>query len=433
MKGNFQIILIAVFIGLAILGMLVFSGTIKIGSDNTATTGTGTVVLWGTINAAAVNTLLDDFNKTNPAFMVKYAQKSSQTFDQDLLEALADGKGPDMIFLPDSLAFHYSNKITTIPYVTYPLANFKNTFAQAGEVFLNSKGVMAVPLLIDPLIMYYSRSMLDANSIVKPPAFWDELVAMVPTLTKKDATNKIEKSTVALGHFSNIYHAKDILVTMFMQAGSPILVEGSNGVYSPALERAQNTNYNLSQVLKFYTDFADPNNTLYSWNKSFPSSVDAFSSEDLAFYFGYTSELPTLVSRNPNQNFFVAPMPQIRGSNFKLTGARVTGIAILNSSKNPNTAYIAANQISSSDFGLKLANALGVAPARRDLLKNKGADAFSPTFYDSALFARGWLDPSPKSTDDIFRQMIDSVLSNSSNTSSAISDADSRLNLLLFK
>jgi len=62
-----------------------------------------------------------------------------------------------------------------------------------------------------------------------------------------------------------------------------------------------------------------------------------FSAENLAFYFGFASELPTLVNRNPNQNFFVASLPQIKNASFKLTSARVTGIAISAFSKNLNT------------------------------------------------------------------------------------------------
>ena len=430
MKGSFQLITIIVFIALAVFGVLVFSGVIPIGSDNEAG-GLGTVVLWGTVKAQTMGPLLEEFNNANPSLVVKYVQKSTESFDQDLLEALAEGVGPDMFFLPDNLAFHYANKIVTIPFASYPLASFKNNFAGAGEVFLTSRGILAFPLSIDPLVMYYNRSILDANGVVYPPALWDEMSAVVPSLTKKDDANKIIKSAVALGHFSNIVYAKDIVSALFMQAGNPIVVE-KDGVFDSSLN-TPNPKYDLGSVLKFYTDFADPNKDVYSWNKSFPNSNDAFSREDLAFYFGFASELNSLVNRNPNQNFLAAPFPQNRNANFKLTGAHVTGIALLSSSKNFNTAFTAASLLATGDFASQFAIALGVAPARRDLLKVKPADAYSPIFYDSALYARSWLDPSPKDTDDIFRRMIDGVLSNNMSAPDAISDASSKLGLLLLK
>ena len=53
MKGNFQIIILVVFIAAAILGVLVFSGAIPIGK--TGAGSLGTVVLWGTVPAQVMN------------------------------------------------------------------------------------------------------------------------------------------------------------------------------------------------------------------------------------------------------------------------------------------------------------------------------------------------------------------------------------------
>lgn len=429
MKGNFQLIILIVFIAAAIFGVLVFSGAIPIGKNGVGSLGK--VVLWGTIPAQLIVAPLGDFNDANPTFVVNYVQKSPDTFGQDLLEALASGVGPDIFFLPDNLTYHYANKIFAIPYTSYPLSTFKSVFAGAGEVFLTSKGILAFPISIDPLMMYYNRSILDADGVVYPPTSWDDLVSLVPTLTKKDNANKIIKSTVALGHFSNVTNAKEILATLFMQAGNPITNE-KNGVFSSVLDSPVG-NYNLPSILKFYTDFADPNNVVYSWNKSFGNSSDVFSKEDSAFYFGFASELQSLVNKNPNQNFFVAGIPQIKNSNFKLTSGRVTGLAISSFSKNFNTAFTAASLMATSDFASKFTTALGVAPARRDLLAKKGADAYTPIFYSSALYARSWLDPSSKDTNNIFGGMVNAVLSNNMSVMDAIKDASSKLQLLLIR
>ncbi len=60
----------------------------------------------------------------------------------------------------------------------------------------------------------------------------------------------------------------------------------------------------------FYTRFARPDNTLYSWNRSFSSDRDRFVSGDLALYFGYGSEGKELERLNPNLNFDIAEVPQ---------------------------------------------------------------------------------------------------------------------------
>ena len=425
-NNNFQIIVIVVFIVAAVFSVFVFSGAIPIGK-NDVNVGQGTVVLWGTFPATTMSSIIDSFNTLHPAYVVQYVEKSKDTFSQDLLEALAEGNGPDMFFLPDDLVLSYSKKIFTIPYTNYPLASFKSNFASAGEVFLTSKGILAFPIAIDPLMMYYNRGILDSNAIVYPPKTWNDLVDLVPTLTKKDELNKITESTVAMGQFANIDHAKDILATLFMQTGNPIVVE-KNGLFTSVLNDG---NTNLAPVLKFYTDFADSLSNVYSWNRSLPSSSDAFSKEELAFYFGFASELPSLVNKNPNQNFLIAPMPQIKNASSKLTFANVHGIALSSLSKNFNTAYIAAGAMSSGDFSSSFAKAFNMAPARRDLLAVKPNDAYSPYFFDSALFARSWLDPSPKNSDDIFRNMIEKVLSNLMAPADAVIDAGAKMNLLL--
>jgi len=426
MKPNFQLIVIIVFITLAIVGVLVFSGAIPLGEDNSEL-GQGTVVLWGTVRGDLIAGMLEDFNTANPTYLVQYVQKNKDTFDRDLLEALATGTGPDMFFLPDDLAYHYSNKIFPIPYSSFSEASFKGAFASAGEVFLTGSGILALPLTIDPMVMYYNRTMLDASGVVYPPNTWTDLIEVTPKLTQKDEANQISKSAVALGHFSNVNHAKDILVTLFMQSGNPIVAEQGGTFVSKLYDIGRD----LGPFLKFYTDFADPTNGVYSWNKSFPSSVDAFSREELAFYFGYGSELPDLVNRNPNQNFLMAPMPQVKDSNLRATKANVMGIAISRFSRNLNTTFIAANAMATSNFASILAGVLNTAPARRDLLSVKQTDSYKPILYSSALYSRSWLDPKESDTDTIFRGMIDSVLANNSSPSDAVKDASSKLGLML--
>ena len=429
MKINFQIIVLIIFIAAAIFGVLVFSGAIPIGNSKTSG-AQGTVTLWGTVPSDAIATALGAFNAANTSFTVKYVQKSTDTFDQDLLEALASGTGPDLFFLPDNLAYHYSNKIFTIPYSSYPLVSFENTFAGAGQVFLTDSGLLAFPISIDPLMMYYNRSTLDANGIVYPPATWDDLVGMIPKLTQKDNSNTITKSAVAFGQFSNVNNAKDILATLFMQLGSPIVTK-QNGSFVSALT-SQTGNYDLSSMLKFYTDFSDPNNSaMYSWNASFPNSNDDFSSENLAFYFGFASELKSLINKNPNQDFFIAPVPQIKNANSKVTDARVTGIAISSFSKNFNAAYTAASLMATGDFASQFATATGTVPARRDLLNIKTTDAYTPYFYSSALYAKSWVDPSPVDTNNIFSGMVNEVLSGDMSVGDAIKDAHAKMSLLL--
>jgi multiple sugar transport system substrate-binding protein len=430
-KSNFQLILIIIFMGAGVFALLVFAGVIKIGKDKTQSGAGSTIVLWGTDKNELISQALEDFNNSNQGFTIKYVQKSADTFDQSLLEALATGTGPDIFLLPSDLAYHYKDKIFGVPFQNLSLATFKTSFASVGEVFVNSKGILAIPLAIDPIVMFYNRSMLDSAGIVYPPATWDQFSDIVPLLTEKDDDKKILTSAVALGQFSNITNAKDITASMFLQTGNRILAEAEDGSFVSTLENSNQIN--LSSILQFYTDFSDPLNENYSWNRSLPNSIDFFSADKLAFYFGHASESQYLINKNPNQNFSIAYLPQIKGLNSKSTYAKVTGIALSAHTKNFDNALAAASAMAMSDFATKYASLTGTAPARRDLLNVKQLDVSSSVIFNSALFARSWLDPSPKDTDDIFRTMINGVLSNSMSFNDAVRDAHSQMNLLLLK
>lgn len=428
--GNFQLITIVIFIAGGVLGIMVFSGFIPIGK-NKDTGPTGTVVMWGTVKTTSLSKALEDFSRANKTFVLKYIQKDPTTFDHDLLEALASGTGPDMFILSDDLILHYQDKIMPIPYASYPIASFKTVYAGIGDIYLNSKGILALPLSIDPMMMYYNRTLFNSAGIIDPPKYWNDFETMIPLLNKKDANNKLLTSTVALGQFVNINHAKDIISMLFLQAGNEIVNEKNGTFHSTLNEQDYKNPLNLPSMLSFYTSFSDPLNPLYSWNRSLPNSRDAFSAENLAIYFGYASELGYLTTKNPNQDFYIAPVPQIKNSNMKVTFGRTQAVAVSAFTKNPATALAAAGLLASGDFADKFSSSILMAPARRDLLAVKKTDAYFPVFYNSALFAKAWLDPSTGDTDAIFRRMVENVLSNNLSVANSVSDASAKLELLL--
>ena len=67
-------------------------------------------------------------------------------------------------------------------------------------------------------------------------------------------------------------------------------------------------------ALNFYTSFANPTSTFYTWNSSLPSSFDMFISGRSAFYIGRASELFALQAQNPNLNFDVMELFQPEGA-----------------------------------------------------------------------------------------------------------------------
>jgi ABC-type glycerol-3-phosphate transport system substrate-binding protein len=425
--SNFQVVILIVFSFFIILSVILFS-TAKL--KNTGDISNSPVVMWGTLSFDAMNRFIEataENNKTS--ISITYIQKDSKTFEKDLVEAIADDAGPDIVILPQDMVLKNINKLTLIPYSSYPLRNFKDQFIDASYVYLRSGGMVAIPIAVDPMVMYWNKTHFVNASIINPPLVWDEFSNIVSKLTKKDSNFNILQSGVALGEYKNILHAKDILSMLFIQAGASIVVKNPDDTYRPVIYFNSNNSEKpaATSALTFYTDFANPSKGLYSWNKSLKSSLDSFISAETSIYFGYASELPLILLKNPNINFDVAMVPQISGGEKKSVFAKMYGLAILKSSKNQASAFNQSVILTGKDSISKLSSITNLPPVRKDVLSISSSDAYMKTFYDSALIADTFPDPNPNETEVIFKEMIDSVIVGRSTVDSAVSIADGKL------
>lgn len=430
----FQIIVLFIFSIFLILGALLFSGIIKLpgGGDNADVSGE--VVIWGTLPSSYLDKLLSDFNLTHQkeSLSVRYVEKDKATFDNDLVEAIAASVGPDLVFLPQDLILRHASKIYPLPLTTISERDFKDMFIEEGELFFFNGNALAIPFIVDPLMLYWNRDAFSAAGFSKPPQYWEEFLLLVPQLTTKDSVANITKSALAFGESKNVSNAKDILSMLVMQAGSKIVIYSKEKGVEVSLAQNNTSGLRAGEVaLQFYTEFSNPVKQHYSWNKSLPSSRNMFLSGDLAMYFGYASEILDLRARNPHLNFDVAVVPQSKGVNKKMTFGKMQGLATLKSSKNLATALYVEVLLSQADFMKNIPEHSYLPPTRRDLLEVRPSDPYLSIFYDSAIISNAWLDPDPKETTAIFSNMIDNVVSGRFRSQEAVVDTASQLEKLI--
>jgi ABC-type glycerol-3-phosphate transport system substrate-binding protein len=423
---KFQIILLFIFGAMAVFGLILF-GLFRGGTSTTE----ATITMWGSVPAGIVTSLISDVKYNQKINInIDYTEKDESVFDQDLIEALASGKGPDAIILPSNLLVRYSDKIYPIPTATLSVSDFKTNFAQIGEIYLTASGTLALPISVDPLVMYWNRDIFnEARKSV--PVYWSDLQDIAPSLTKKDSSQNIIRSAVSLGEFSNVTHAKDILTLLMMQAGSQLVVsDGTN--YSSAFDRSlTGSNNPASDALAFYTDFANPTKTVYSWNRALNNDKLAFISGDLAIYFGYASEYQDIANKNPNLNFDVAFVPQRKDAKTAQVIGNLLGVAILNASTNKVAAYTHLSNLTSSAVASLWSDKTGQAPARRDLLLIPPTETYKDLAWKSALLAKTWFDPNNTATNEIYRNAIESVVTGRLSLNEAVSSLNDQIDLLL--
>ena len=424
----FELVLVTIFGLLGLVALAMISTYKPAPSVDTVSLGSS-VVIWGTVPADAFQAVLKPLKEANKAYnVVAYVQKDARNFDADLLNALAENRGPDIIFVPHEKLIQDRSKIQPVAYQSFPLRDFQNLYIDGAEIFTLNDGVYAYPVAIDPIVMYYNRDLLATKNIINPPVTWEGVVNdIIPTMVERDYSRNIIRSPLAFGEYRNINNGFSILSMLLLQGGSALVTERDEKYQLLLNTTVAGSGQPLENALTFYTNFASPSNPLYSWNRALGLDRDEFLGEKLVLYFGKGSEARSLAAQNPNLNFDIAEVPQGAQATVRRTYASFYGLALLKSSANKTGAFAVLQELGTAAQSKILADALNMAPAHRTTLTAGSNDQYGRISYKASIVGRGWLNPDIVRTNDIFSQMVEDVLSNRYRPSDSASDAVSRL------
>ena len=425
----FQVILTGVFGLGALIGLFVFATyTSGVGEEEI-----GAVVVWGVLPEDSMQAALIAIGQTNTGMKsVSYVQKDPAALQSDLASAIATGASPDLVLASQEEVRSLAKFITPISLATLSIRVFTDTFVEGAGIFAAQEGYYGIPFLVDPLVLFYNRSILSSEGIAKPPATWEALTGLVPNIAVLTPTRQIKRGLIALGTYNNVQNARGILSSLFLQTGVPLSSYSANGVLSGNLGTAAQGGVQAGEaVLGFYTQFADPSKISYTWNASLTNSRQMFLVGDLALYLGYASEARYLRAANPNLNFNVALLPQRATAQVKNTYGLIYAFMIPRGAKNPAGAYQVATLLSGSAEQSVAAPFTGLAPANLNVLATAPADPVAAVAYAEALYTRGWMSPAPSDTDAVFSGMINNVISGRLTLEAALAEAERALSALL--
>jgi ABC-type glycerol-3-phosphate transport system substrate-binding protein len=415
-------ILLGLGVFAALFSILIFSGKLPIGDQSQK--AVGEVAMWGTLSEVTMNTIIQQFNPQAKTYRVTYKEIPEEQFSQTLLEALANGTGPDLILAPHQLILANSSRLYPFPLASFSEKAFKDKYVDGASVFFTPQGAIALPMSVDPLVLFYNRTLFSKAGIVNPPAYWDEVVSMVPRLTITDQKGNLVESGIAVGA-PNVPHSKDLLMATVSQLGQvPVLVQyRSDGsqllsvtANSPITEGGEVQP--LTSAARFFTQFADPSSPSYTWNQYSSDADEQFVAERLAMYVGYASELAVLRERNPKADIEMSYLPQTRGYNTFAVGAQMYGIATLRTSKNPVTSLTVQSQFASEKVSPAFASFFNTVPALRSFAVTSG---LPDVVARSMLVARPWYDSFPKESITLVNTMLSDIINGRSLPASAAS------------
>lgn len=421
--------------------------------------------VWGVLDDSdAYGEIFKNYHDLNPNIgTITYKKQRIETYEQDLIGALASGKGPDIFFIHNDWLPAFSDKITPAPKEILTEQKFRQNFVDVvADDFVDKGNVYAVPLSVNSLALYYNRDLFNAAGIASPPRTWGEFFADSEKITRINALGEINPSGVAMGTSSNINRATDLLTLLMFQGGATMRDESGRATFG--------RDENAKKALDFYTSFAKNSAPNYAWNPRLHYSVDAFSEGTLAMMFNYSWQVPVIRSKAPKLNFAVTDIPQMNSGTpvnyanywgyvvsankiitpdassklapvtndirvaqawkfltYLTTKAEMQAVA-------PTSATAAVKKVTSGfDPAAKYLEKTKQPAARRDLIETQKDDVDLGAFAQGNLVAKSWKKIDPVAAESIFAEMIDAVNRGAASVADALSTAEERLKKLEMK
>lgn len=430
--SKFQLTIITVLSGAALIALLMFAGILPGFGDKKGNIETE-VSLWGPFPETKLRNFFTEFNDENrESITIKYFEKDPETYKTELVNAMASGNPPDMWFMSQDMVWEFKDKAQKISFESFAERNFKDMFADSADLFIDSLPAQAgaegeiigFPYIMDPIVLYWNRDIFSSSGVARAPAYWDEFLSASTAITKIDNAGNITRSGAALGEFRNVKNAKEILSMMILQTGNQIAQVSDRGKLELLWGKRTGTGLSAAESsLRFFNEFSNPQKTSYSWNRSLSHSDSAFAGGSLAMYFGHASEFENVKKKNPHLNFDVATVPQIRDSSLSATYGKIYSLAVSKISPGRQAAVAAIYKLINKDLNAKFAEKLLLAPAMRDALAAGHSNPALSIFYKSAVMAKSWLEPNPQAVSAVFKNMIESTATGKVRISEAVNAA----------
>lgn len=285
-------------------------------------------------DVAMLRQFASEYKQAHPFVTINIRQVRYDEFDSLFTNALADDVGPDMVSLHAHWMNKYQPRLAPMPSsVRVAQVSVEGEYRQETVITLNNYtmptprsiqtdyvstvaedaiiagDVYGLPLSMDTMALYYNKDLLDRAGVATPPTTWEEFMDAVQETTTFGADGRIIQSGVALGTGNNIDNAADIFALLMQQRNSPV-TNGRSVTLANNIKQLRQ-NHPAFEVLRFYTDFAQPTKEVYSWNTEKGNAFDAFVQGQSAFYLGYAFDAERIAARAPQMTVEVVSLPQL--------------------------------------------------------------------------------------------------------------------------
>lgn len=379
--------------------------------------------MWGVVDDAEDwREVLALFKKDYPHITVTYKRFPTDTYEEMLVNRLAEGKGPDLFLMPDTWLVKHRDKILPLPAASNPLsaADLARTFTDdpATRLVTPEGDLLGLPMYVDSLALFYNTDAFEAAGIAEPPKTWDEAAALSQRLAVVSPEGNVTRAGLALGSANNTDHAFEIVSGLILQRGNAIVRPNKS---IELTDRA-------AEAFRLFASFADAREKNFTWTSRMPASLDAFASGQAAMAVGFASDMQRIRAKNPHLRFSVTPLPQFsQDGGARRTLAKYLFPAVSRLSKNAGAAWQFIFFVTGKEPSAAYYKATGRPAARRDLITAGAKNGQDDVFFRQSLIARSWPMPDEAASRRIFEETLDAIAARTLTSSQAVGWLSNRL------
>jgi multiple sugar transport system substrate-binding protein len=378
-----------------------------------------------------IQPIISDFTSRYPNVRIEYVQKNIETYESDLINALASGTGPDIYAINNTWVPKYTDKITPAPEGTYSIKEYKETFvdALASNLVIDNK-IYGTALWVDSLALFYNKDILGSVGIATPPKTWEDLASDSQSMTIQDDYGYFARSGVAMGGYTNVNRGTDILYLLMLQAGvTPWTSDGRSPTFASTStsikDKKEASKSPGEQALQYYTSFANPLSGNYTWNQDSDYSIDAFANGRTGFLYGYSYTKDQIEAKAPNLNYGTSIVPQFNLADPAVNYSTYFAEVVSKQGKHSDWAWKFLKFATSKDSLSKYYKTDLQPSSRRDLIEQQTSDEKIGVFAYANLTGKTFYKVDEVKFDSIIGEMIENVILKGQDTQQALSRAQS--------
>ncbi|MDD3711803.1 MAG: extracellular solute-binding protein [Patescibacteria group bacterium] len=402
-----------------------------------------TLTYWGTQEEASVfKPIIENYQENHPNATIKYIQKKISSYESELINAMAEGNGPDIFEIKNDWLPKHKNKITPAPLDIFN-KNYieENFYSVVSSDFVENDKVYAVPHCIETFALIENIGLKqkrvdeiaertdDADYISKlsnDPKTWNDFVYQAKHLTLKKGVY-IDTPTIAMGTSNNTNISEDILYLLMLQNKTKMVSDDlKTPEFNLPITKSDGKEYYAgTAALSFDASFADPKKETYSWSTKMPNALNWFINGKLIYMFAYPDTIEYILQKNPSLKISVIKTPQVAGTDQEMYYANYWGATVNKDSKNSYAAWDFIQFINSTNAGAELYMSATNRNAANKALNFRASNSnvqnyavFNEQLTNSVSWYKGIY---PEKVDATFKKMITNV--NNGQTSQRAIDA----------